>query len=312
MTFEQLSIFVAVAEREHLTKAAAAIGLTPSAVSASIKALEAYYNVRLFERVGRGIELTPAGRVFLDEARATLARARSAALVLSELGGLKRGTIDVYASQTIANYWLPQRLVAFHAKYPAIEIRLTLGNTSTVTAAVVEGLAELGFIEGAIDVPTISAERVASDELVVTVAKDHPLAGRDVPVEVLLRETPWVMREPGSGTRSQFESALAGLAFDPAQLDVALTLPSNEAVLSAVRAGHCAAALSRSVVAPFISSGEFVVLNLPLPPRAFMVLRHRERHPSAAARELIELCMGREASQDESTQASGAKRRMGK
>ncbi len=78
MTFEQLSIFVAVAERQHLTRGAAAIGLTPSAVSASIKALEGFYNVRLFERVGRGIELTQAGRVFLDEAKATLARARAA------------------------------------------------------------------------------------------------------------------------------------------------------------------------------------------------------------------------------------------
>ena len=146
MTFEQLSIFVAVAEREHLTKAAAAIGLTPSAVSASIKALEAFYGVQLFHRVGRGIELTKAGRIFVAEAQATLARARSAALVLSELGALERGTLDVYASQTIASYWLPQRLMRFHRAFPGIDIRLTVGNTNTVSQAVHDVLAEVGFV----------------------------------------------------------------------------------------------------------------------------------------------------------------------
>ncbi|MGO7645885.1 LysR family transcriptional regulator, partial [Rhizobium ruizarguesonis] len=76
MTFEQLAIFVAVAEREHLTKAAFEIGLTPSAVSSSIRNLETSYGVELFHRVVRRIELTYEGRVFLGEARATLARAK--------------------------------------------------------------------------------------------------------------------------------------------------------------------------------------------------------------------------------------------
>ena len=88
MTFEQLSIFIAVAERQHLTRAAASLGLTPSAVSASIKALESFYNVRLFDRVGRGIELSRDGQFFLKEARETLARVEAAETVLSELGGL--------------------------------------------------------------------------------------------------------------------------------------------------------------------------------------------------------------------------------
>ena len=90
MTFEQLRIFIAVAEREHLTRAAEAIGLTASAVSSAIKNLEAFYNVELFHRVGRNIELTESGRVFLGEAKATLARVRNAELILSEMGGPNR------------------------------------------------------------------------------------------------------------------------------------------------------------------------------------------------------------------------------
>ena len=72
MTLDQLRIFVAVAERQHMTRAAAALNLTQSAVSAAIAALEARHDVRLFQRVGRGIELTDAGRGLLADARAVL------------------------------------------------------------------------------------------------------------------------------------------------------------------------------------------------------------------------------------------------
>ena len=82
MTLEQLRVFVAVAEREHMTRAADALHLAQSAVSATIATLEQAHNARLFDRVGRNIRLTPAGRRFLGEARAVLARAEQARQVL--------------------------------------------------------------------------------------------------------------------------------------------------------------------------------------------------------------------------------------
>jgi DNA-binding transcriptional LysR family regulator len=91
VTLEQLRIFVAVAEREHVTRAAAALNLTQSATSAAIQALERRYGARLFDRVGRGISLTETGRVFLEEARAVLARAAAAERALADLGDLRRG-----------------------------------------------------------------------------------------------------------------------------------------------------------------------------------------------------------------------------
>src|ERR1700741_461652 len=91
MTLEQLRIFVAVAERQHVTRAAEALNLTQSSASAAVAALESRHGTRLFHRVGRGIELTEAGRLFLGEAKAVLARAEAAELALAELGGLKRG-----------------------------------------------------------------------------------------------------------------------------------------------------------------------------------------------------------------------------
>src|SRR5215470_10628357 len=104
MTLEQLRVFVAVAERLHVTKAARALNLAQSAASHAIAALEGRYDTKLFNRVGRRIELTEVGQIFLMEARAVLAQAEVAQLALSEYGNLKRGTLSIQASQTIAGY----------------------------------------------------------------------------------------------------------------------------------------------------------------------------------------------------------------
>ena len=287
LTLEQLRIFIAVAEREHLTRAAADIGLTASAVSASIRALETYYNVALFDRVGRGIELTEAGRVFLEEAKATLARAEAAGLVLSELGGLRRGRLHVQASQTIANYWLPPRLMQFHEAHPGVEVRLEVGNTQSVSDAVLKGQADLGFIEGEIDAPALHVVLVAEDAMVVVVDRDHPFADGRALGPSDLADATWVMRETGSGTRATLMDALAAEGLAAQDLTIALELPSNEAVVSAIRGTSGVAALSGAVVAPLIARGDLVVANMALPVRHFYALHHKERRLSKAAEALL-------------------------
>jgi DNA-binding transcriptional LysR family regulator len=289
MTLEQLRVFVAVAERQHMTRAAESLHLAQSAVSAAVAALEARHGAKLFHRVGRGIELTEAGVLFLNEARAVLARAEAAELVLSELGGLQRGTLAIHASKTIASYWLPRHLVAFRRAHPAIDLRLNVGNTAQVAAAVHEGLAEIGFVEGAIDDPMLIATEVARDQLVVVVGMDHPWSRADRIELAELIETEWVLREPGSGTRSEFETALqaAGVSLD--QIKVALELPSNEAIRAAVEAGLGATAISASVAAPSLEAGLIHRVKVALPERAFHAVQHSERHRSIAVDRLLEI-----------------------
>jgi len=287
MTLDQLRVFIAVAERQHVTRAAEALNLAQSAASAAIAALEARHGAKLFHRVGRGIVLTEAGALFLGEARAVLARAEAAELVLSELGGLKRGTLSVQASQTIASYWLPRYLVAFRRAHPGIDIRLTVGNTAQVAAAVHDGAAELGFVEGVIDDAALVIERVARDQLIVVVGPDHAWStiGRLEPGRMI--ESEWVLREPGSGTRSVFEAALQGLGVPAAMLRVMLELPSNEAVRSAVEAGMGATAISASVASPSLEAGLLHHVPFNLPERDFLVLRHAERYRTRAVDALL-------------------------
>ena len=291
MTLEQLRIFVAVAERQHVTQAAYALNLAQSAVSHAIAALEARHDTRLFDRVGRRIELTEAGQAFWTEARAVLARAEAAELALREFGTLKRGTLSVQASQTIASYWLPRHLVAFRRAYPQIQIRLAIGNTAQVAAAVESGAAELGFVEGAVEDKHFVSTRVARDQLLVVVGPDHPWVGRArlTPGDLLNGE--WVLREPGSGTRSAFEDDLAQLDVEPSALRVQLELPSNEAVRAAVEAGLGATAISATVAAPSIEAGLLRQVAFRLPEREFHVVRHRERYRSRVTEALLALIL---------------------
>ena len=292
MTLEQLRIFVAVAEREHMTRAAEVLHLTQSAVSAAISTLEAAYSTTLFHRVGRRIELTEAGRLFRDEARAVLARAAAAEQALVDLGGLKRGTLALQASQTVASYWLPRHLVAFQRIYPEVQIRLAIGNTVQVVKSLIDGIAELGFAEGPVGEPALSAERIECDRLVLVVAPQHPWATLDRLQPRDLSESDWVLREVGSGTRSVLEAALSRLGVAPNSLKVVLELPSNEAVREAVEAGAGATVTSQLVAEAGLRSGALRRVAIDLPQRPFFIVRHRERHRSKAAEALVALLKG--------------------
>lgn len=287
MTLEQLRVFVAVAERQHMTRAAEALHLAQSAVSAAIAALEGRHGAKLFSRVGRGIELTEAGRVFLDEACAVLARAEAAELKLAELAGLKRGRLLVHASQTIASYWLPRRLVDFRRAHPGIAIKLTVGNTAETTAAVLAGTAELGFIEGPVTEAALQMREIARDNLVLLVPPDHRWAERIDPDIAALEAAEWVMREPGSGTRQVLEDALQSMGVDVSRLNVVLDLPTNEAVRAAVESGMGVTVLSASAAAAALEAGLLSQVPMALPERTFTLIFHSERHLSNAAKALM-------------------------
>ncbi|MGA2639082.1 LysR substrate-binding domain-containing protein [Methylocella sp.] len=282
MTLDQLRVFIAVAEREHLTQAAKALNLTPSAVSAAIHALEARYGVRLFNRVGRRIELSQTGRLFLLEAKATQRSARLAEQALTEFGGLQRGTLTIQASQTIASYWLPPFLVGFKAAHPAIGVVLREGNSADVATAVLDGTADLGFAEGDIADPALMLVPVARDRLVVVASPDHPLAKRKASPKDLVEAT-WILRETGSGTRSAFEAALRAHDIDPAMLTAPLELPTNEALCVAVRSGTHLTVVSDLVARPHVDAGRLALIAIDLGTRAFSLVRHKQRYRTGAS-----------------------------
>jgi len=287
MTLDQLRIFVEVAERGHVTHAAKALGMSQSAASAAIASLESAYGIKLFDRVGRGIRLTDNGRVFLTEARGVLGRVSMARTVLQDLAGNPTGPVAIAASQTIATYWLPRRLAAFHAANPRVQFNVVIRNSNEVENAVVEGQANIGLVEGPTQHPALVRKQIDHDQIVLVVASDQP------PIPVIgrgrldLRAMTWVIREAGSGTRRVFEDLVKreGLSLD--DLDISLVLPSNEAVREAIEAGAGATIISRHVVASAMAAGRLKEIPFKLPQREYALVRHRERHASPAQKALI-------------------------
>ncbi|SMO41652.1 LysR substrate-binding domain-containing protein [Paracoccus laeviglucosivorans] len=287
MTLDQLRIFLAVAERQHVTHAARALNLTQSAVSAAISALEARHGVRLFDRVGRGIALTEDGRAFMAEARAVLDRAETAAAVLDDLSREPRGRLRIHASQTVASHWLPPRLMALHDLHPRIEFRMILGNTRQVADAVAEGVADLGFVEGDVTQGDLHRQVVARDQLVLVMSAGHPLEQGATPAQMSAYR--WVLREPGSGTRAEFEAWLTTQGLSVDALSVAIEMPSNEAVLSAVANSQCLAVLSHRAVASAAGAGWVRFQPLAGAERRFSVLTDPRRHRTRAIEALLRI-----------------------
>jgi DNA-binding transcriptional LysR family regulator len=292
MTLEQLRVFVAVAERLHVTQAAEALHMTQSAASAAVQALEASTGARLFNRVGRRVELTQAGTVLLAEATAVLARAHAAQQALDDLAALRRGHLNLWASQTIGSYRLPALMHRFREIHPAVTLSLRIGNTAQVAEAVLSGAADLGFVEGDTDSGVLVRTDIGGDALRLVV----PAGAASGDTVEMLRRLGWVMREPGSGTRALHEHALRDLGLDPAGIVPVLELPSNEAVLAAVQAGAGATILSSLVVDAAIAAGRVAVLDVTLPSRRFSALRHADRARSAAVAAFLDVVKTESAS----------------
>lgn len=280
MTPEQLRIFVAVAEHGHVTRAAGLLGMSQSAASAAVKALELGSGVQLFNRVGRAIELSPAGRRFLPEAKAVLERIAEARHVLENASQTIAGSIAIAASQTIASYWLPRRLAAFQDRHPAVRLDVSIGNTRQVENKVLDGTADMGLVEGRTESDILRRARIGVDRLMLVVAKSHPEVAELSSGQPDISSLRWIVREAGSGTREVLQDLARRMAVPFDSLSIFLVLPSNEAIVQAVGAGAGAAIISELVVGKAVAEGALRHVPLALPPREFAVISHRDRQPA--------------------------------
>ncbi len=287
MTLIQLRIFLEVAQRGHVTRAAEALNMSQSAASAAIAALEASCQVKLFDRVGRGIQLTEPGRIFMREARAVLDRAAMAQSVLQDLAGNPAGPVAIAASQTIAAHWLPRRLAAFYSANPRVRLNVVIRNTHEVESAVVEGEVNVGLVEGPTQHSALIRRRIDHDHMVMVVSSGQLPLPVKAAGEIDLRAVNWVIRERGSGTRRGLEDLAAREGLSLNDLNIFLVLPSNEAVREAVEAGVGATIISRHVVASAIAAGKLIEIPIDLPQRDYALVRHRDRHATPAEKALV-------------------------
>ncbi|GII24762.1 LysR substrate-binding domain-containing protein [Planosporangium mesophilum] len=252
MTFPRLRAFVEVADSGSVREAARRLVVTESAVSAAVAALSRDVGVALVERDGRGLRLTPSGRVYARYARQMLGLLdRAGAAARGELDP-ERGEVAVGAVTTAADHLLPDLLASFRTAHPGIQIRLSVGASDHVWTLLRDHAVDL-TIAGRPPAGLDARVRAAlPNELVVVEAggtgAQADLAGRT-----------WLLREPGSGTRSTCESLLAGLEIDPPRL----VLGSNGAVVAGAVAGLGLTLVSRAAVERELAEGRLAVVPVP-------------------------------------------------
>jgi DNA-binding transcriptional LysR family regulator len=203
-----LRIFTVVAEHGSLSRAAQAMHISQPAVTKGVQELEKQVGVPLLERGARGVRLTEAGAGLQEHARAIFAAEGAAEDELRANRGLSGGTLRIGASLTIANYFLPPLLAAFHAQYPKLGLELSSHNTESIAALLLDYKLDIALVEGPVSHERILKRKWRDDELVVVAAANHPLASRKRLKAADLNDAVWVVREPGSGTREVIEAAL--------------------------------------------------------------------------------------------------------
>lgn len=231
MEIRQLQHFVAVAEEGHFTRAARRVHIVQSALSSSIRALEAELEAQLFIRSTRQVRLTAAGRVLLDKARLVLAAIADARLVVAATQGLQRGTLRIGTVQSLPAFLdLPALLARFHGLHPGIEVRLCQGSSTLLLEHIRAGRLDLAFLPLGDPPGDVATRMIACEALVVACKPGHPLAGRENVALSDLRDLPFVDFEPDWGTRRLADAGFAEagiarhIAFEVSDLDTLLAL----------------------------------------------------------------------------------------
>jgi DNA-binding transcriptional LysR family regulator len=285
-TLRQLEVFLAVAQFENITRAAGSLAMSQSAASGALKDLETQFDIQLFDRIGKRLQINELGRLLRPQAQALLDRA--AALELGLAQHRQAGTIKLGATLTIGNYLAVELISRYMVRYHGTA-SLHVGNTAEVVAMVANFDLDIGLIEGELQHPDLDVWHWLDDDLVVFCSPQHPLAARRVLDDSDLINARWILRERGSGTRQAFERAMTGILPD---LQVLLELQHTEAIKRAVEKQLGVACLSRIALEDAFSTGRLVPLAVPHRNfhRELFIILHRHKYRSAGIVDWLALC----------------------
>ncbi|MDT8399592.1 MAG: LysR family transcriptional regulator [Pseudomonadales bacterium] len=286
-TLRQLEIFLATANCQNLTRAAEKLCMSQSAASGALKELENQFDISLFDRVGKRLQLNDLGLALQPRAEELLERARE----LEEALGrhLDAGPIKVGATLSIGNYLAIPLVAKYMEQFPASRITLTVDNTARITHRVAHFELDVGLIEGEINNPDLRVLPWRHDELVVFCARQDPHAAKAELSPQDLLDARWILREPGSGTRQTFDRAMHDLL---PELRIMLELEHTEAIKRAVEAGMGIGCLSRITLADAFAAGRLHALSVPGRDfrRALYLIYHKDKYHTAGLKHWLELC----------------------
>lgn len=286
-TLRQLEVFLAVARFESVSRAAVDLAMSQSAVSGALADLESQFDVRLFDRIGKRLELSELGRALRARGSALEEQAREFEDLLARQGGA--GVLRVGATLTIGDYLIVPLVARFMRERAGARTTLHVANMREIARKVKNFEIDVGLVEGELIDPELEISPWCDDELVVFCSPQHPLAKKRVLSDQDLQAAEWILREPGSGTRQTFEHAMHGIL---TELHVELELQHTEAIKSAVQAGLGVGCISRMALEQEFRHGTLVPCRVPQRDfrRRFYFALHKQKYRSTALESWLALC----------------------
>ncbi|MES9966943.1 MAG: LysR family transcriptional regulator [Sedimenticola sp.] len=290
LTIRQLKVFEAVATHLSFTRAAEELYLSQPAVSMQIKQLEESIGLPLFEKLGKKIHLTDAGKELHHYGRSIFRQLDEMEEVLESMKGLNRGKLDIAVASTV-NYFAPRALGAFSKLYPGVTLSLEVTNRKSLMRMLDQNEKDLVLMGQPPKDLDLESEPFLENPLVIIAPPGHPLAGKKrVSLEQIAEET-FLMREEGSGTRLAMERFFEdkGIA-----INQGMQMTRNEAIKQGVRSGLGLGVVSLHSIQLELETGRLVVLNVPGFPlqRKWYVVHRKGKRLSPSAQAFRDFLLG--------------------
>ena len=258
----RLEVFHAVAKRLNFTRAAEELFITQPAVTKRIHEIESHFKVKLFERNGTKIKLTPAGYTLLQYTDELFIAYRNLEFEMNTFTQTHSGKLKIGASTTVAQYLLPPVLAAFHKKFQDIKVTLTINNTEQIAQSLQNKEIDLGIIEGQSKKSVIKYTQFVKDEIVLVSNINNPLAKKLTIQPEELKKIPLLLREPGSGTLEVIAHALKPFGIKIAQQQNEMQLDSTESMKLYLSHSNCMAFLSIYSIFKELKNKEFYIIDV--------------------------------------------------
>ncbi len=285
-TLRHLQVFLAVAKDESISRAAESLSMSQSATSSALQEFENRYDMQLFDRSAKRLQLNARGRELRAKAQNLLEHAKGFDRELLQQSDLQQ--LNVGASYTIANYVAMKYLAAYLEQNPDSKVDISVGNTPQIITKVLNFEVDIGLIEAEVNHSDLDIQPWQQDRMCLFCLPNHPLAQKEKLTDKDLLSCNWILREEKSGHRQTFDRAMQGLLPD---LNITLELGHNDAIKNAVKAGLGVGCLSELAVAEEIEHGLLVPLvSKRKMTRHFYFVRHKQAPRNSAVDQWLSLC----------------------
>ena len=285
MTLRHFQIFISVCDEQGMTQAAQKLHISQPSISQAVKELEEHYQVRLFERLGKKLFLTPAGQELLHYARHIISLSAQTEKTLRSFS--LAAPIRLGATLSIGESIFIDIITRLKKAMPEQEVYSHVHNTSALEDALLRDELDAALVEGSITSAYLTQIPFLEDELIFIISP--ALLPPEGCTREQLTELPFILREKGSGTRNLFEHVMNQHHL---QCHVTGSYNNTESIRQAVAAGLGISAISSRLVAKELQEGKLASFTIPgiTFRRSFRIVYHKNKYLTAGLKTFIDLC----------------------